>query len=191
MAQAIWWDGHFYPSFHVGPCTILNFGSIQSNQNVVKVNEKGYDVCGGDDGCNALEPSVTSEVGSYEEGDVIYRVEDVTEDEDLYFIDTMAERAHCENGQKVHISVVAEAKPWNLQFGSSEDDTVRGITYDRTTGHVVLVGDTMGGLDPGRNDGDSLGDKKNKNKDCWAAVVDGLSGELRWKVQEGTKAYER
>lgn len=185
MAQALWWHGHNYPTFHVGPCTILNFGSIQDNQNVIKTTSHGYEVCGGDE-YNALEASSTAEVGSYTVGDVVYKVEDVAEDDNLYFIDTKANLAHCFDGAKVHILVVAEAKPWNLQFGSTEEDRIRGVAWDKVTGHVVMVGETMGGLDPDKNDGETMGDK-----DSWAAVVDGLSGELRWTVQEGTNTYER
>ena len=112
-------------------------------------------------------------------------MEDVTSDVDLYFIDTLFKHCDLEDA-KVAIKVLADAEPWNAQVGSSQDDLVMGLARDEVTGHVIIIGDTMGGVDEKKNDGRSVG-----GKDGWIAAVDGMTGEVSWKVQEGSEKYER
>lgn len=64
-ATPFWWHGHEYPTFHVGPCTVLNFGTIQSNQNIVFTSKIGYENCGGEPDRKALLPSEDAVVGLY------------------------------------------------------------------------------------------------------------------------------
>jgi hypothetical protein len=64
-ATPFWWHGHEYPTFHVGPCTVLNFGPIQSNQNIVFTSKIGYENCGGEPDRKALLPSEDAVVGLY------------------------------------------------------------------------------------------------------------------------------
>ncbi|GMI26494.1 hypothetical protein TrCOL_g1042 [Triparma columacea] len=184
-ATPFWWHGHEYPTFHVGPCTVLNFGTIQTNQNIVFTSKIGYENCGGEPDRKALLPSEDAVVGLYGIGDHIYKVEDVTSDVDLYFIDTLFKHCDLEDA-KVAIKVLADAEPWNAQIGSSQDDLVRGLARDKVTGHVIIIGDTMGGVDEKKNEGRSVGEQ-----DGWIAAVDGMTGEVSWKVQEGSEKYER
>lgn len=158
---------------------------IQDNQNIVETNADGYKHCGGEPDRKALPPSNEDKIGQYKKNDRIYKVEDVTEDKNLYFIDTMFK--HCENeNAKVQIKVLSNAHPWNLQLGSKEADKIRGIAMDPITGHIIMAGDTSGGIDESKNEGDSMG-----GLDGWVAAVDAMSGEISWKVQEGSPKWER
>jgi len=183
-ASPFWWTNSDYPEFYVAPCTVLNFGKVQNNMNVVPVPKVGFYQCGGDDHL-ALEAKAEASPGLWDKNDVVYIVEDVTVRTELFFIDTFFK--HCANeNTKVSVVVLAEAKPWNMQLGTSEEDRVRGVTFDSVTGHIIMVGDTRGGFDENANDG-----KSNGGWDGWIAAVDGLSGKLSWKAQEGTHGYER
>lgn len=150
------------------------------------MNLNGYTNCV-DSGSDTEEIlPLTSSDFPYSIGNTVYTVGPNPGVEELYFI--CFKFTHCSaQNQKVKVVIIDHDEPWNVQLGSTEADSPNGAVWDDSSDTIVTVGGTLGmfsyewDTEPGRSIG---------REDCTVAKIDAFSGNLVWKLQEGTTLSE-